>query len=111
MSGYLHFYAKHPALQKVADALTTAGNGFHNTSEWVYPEDYFEGKSACDLVQAAFDEADKALASPPEAEGRDAVLEEAAKACEGDGTEEGPDTWDWHQKDYAKAIRSLKRKV
>ena len=62
MSGYLHFYAKHPALQKIADALTTAGDGFHNTSDWQCPEDYFDGKSACDLVQEAFDAADKELA-------------------------------------------------
>ena len=45
---------------------------------------------------------------------RNAHLEEAAKVCEGwdhegapnDG---GPDTWDWHAKDYARAIRALKR--
>ena len=37
------------------------------------------------------------------------ALEEAAKVCEGnDG--EGPDTWGWHQKDYARAIRALLQK-
>lgn len=43
-------------------------------------------------------------------EARDKALEEAAYACEGSGDEESPDCWDWHSKDYAKAIRALKSK-
>ena len=36
------------------------------------------------------------------------ALEEAAKICEGVDDDDGsPDTWDWHAKDYAKAIREL----
>lgn len=38
---------------------------------------------------------------------REEIIEECAKVCEGDG-EETPDAWDWHSKDYAKAIRALK---
>jgi hypothetical protein len=64
MSGYLHFYATHPALAKIADALTWACNGFHNTADWQDQTDYFDGKSACDLVQDAFNEADAVLAAP-----------------------------------------------
>lgn len=62
MSGYLHFYARHPALSAIADALTQAGNAFHNTVEWQENADWFEGKTPCELVQAAFDAADTALA-------------------------------------------------
>jgi len=41
------------------------------------------------------------------------VLERAAKVCEGYRDDEppepgeGPDTWDWHAKNYARAVRSL----
>ena len=38
---------------------------------------------------------------------REAIIEECAKVCEGDG-EETPDAWEWHSKDYARAIRELK---
>ncbi|MEK7916600.1 hypothetical protein AAB988_29655 [Burkholderia contaminans] len=41
---------------------------------------------------------------------RAAIIEECAKVCEGDGEAwyETPDTWGWHAKDYARAIRALK---
>jgi hypothetical protein len=68
MSGYLNFYATHPALQKVVDALEQAGRAFHNTAEWQDNADWFDGKTPCELVQAAFEEADKLLASPSEGE-------------------------------------------
>jgi len=36
-----------------------------------------------------------------------AEREACAKVCEQtDDNHEGPDTWDWHSKDYAKAIRA-----
>jgi hypothetical protein len=36
------------------------------------------------------------------------ALEEAAGVCEQtDEDGEGPDCWDWHAKDYARAIRAL----
>lgn len=38
-----------------------------------------------------------------------ATKEEDAKICEQSDTDgEGPDCWDWHSKDYAKAIRESK---
>jgi len=42
----------------------------------------------------------------------DAALEAAAAgACEqADDEGEGPDSWGWHSKDYAKAIRAMKEK-
>lgn len=33
--------------------------------------------------------------------------EKCAKVCEGDTFDSCPDTWSWHQKDYARAIRAL----
>lgn len=37
------------------------------------------------------------------------ALEAAASACEQtDEDGEGPDSWGWHAKDYAKAIRAMK---
>jgi len=43
-------------------------------------------------------------------ETRNNALEEAAGVCEqGDESGSGPDCWDWHAKDYARAIRALKR--
>ena len=43
-------------------------------------------------------------------ESRALAIEECAKVCEGTDEDDGsPDTWDWHAKDYAKAIRALKR--
>ena len=39
----------------------------------------------------------------------DRALEAAAGACEQtDEDGEGPDSWGWHSKDYAKAIRAMK---
>ena len=39
----------------------------------------------------------------------EAGLERAAQACEQRNSEgDGPDSFDWHSKDYAKAIRALK---
>ena len=41
---------------------------------------------------------------------RNDAIEEAAKVCEQvDKEGSGPDCWDWHSKDYAKAIRALKK--
>ena len=40
--------------------------------------------------------------------GWNAAIEAAASACEGVDDDDGsPDTWDWHAKDYAKAVRAL----
>jgi len=39
----------------------------------------------------------------------DRAIEAAAGACEQtDEDGEGPDSWGWHSKDYAKAIRAMK---
>ena len=39
----------------------------------------------------------------------DGAYERAARMCEQvDADGEGPDCWDWHAKNYAKAIRALK---
>ena len=41
--------------------------------------------------------------------GYESAKEEDAKICEqSDAYGEGPDCWDWHSKDYAKAIRESK---
>lgn len=41
----------------------------------------------------------------------DRALEAAASACEQtDEDGEGPDSWGWHSKDYAKAIRAMKER-
>lgn len=45
--------------------------------------------------------------------GQEAMKERAARACEGWSgddaihPDEGPDTWDWHSKDYACVVRAL----
>ena len=40
--------------------------------------------------------------------GWNAAIEAAASVCDGPDENDGsPDTWDWHAKDYAKAIRAL----
>jgi len=40
---------------------------------------------------------------------RNAAIEEAARLCEQtDENGENPDCWNWHAKDYARAIRELK---
>lgn len=42
----------------------------------------------------------------------DRALEAAAGACEQTDEEgEGPDSWGWHAKDYAKAIRAMKKQA
>ena len=69
MSGYLHFYAKHPALAALAGALNDAGHAYHNTMEWQEPDWMLNdgpdaGKSRCEVIQQAFDAADKALSQP-----------------------------------------------
>lgn len=35
------------------------------------------------------------------------AIETAAQICEGSYQEGCPDTWGWHKKDYAKAIRDI----
>ena len=40
---------------------------------------------------------------------REQALEEAARVCcQTDADGDGPDSWGWHSKDYAAAIRALK---
>lgn len=59
------------------------------------------------LLGFARDLRDAILAARRTTPDRESIIEECAKVCEGDG-EETPDAWDWHSKDYAKAIRALK---
>lgn len=35
------------------------------------------------------------------------IVERCAQVCEQTEDGEGPDCWDWHSKDYARAIRNL----
>lgn len=66
MSGYLNFYAKHPALAALAEAINDAGHAYHHTMEWQEPDWMLNdgphaGKTRCEVIQAAFDAADAAL--------------------------------------------------
>ena len=62
----------------------------------------------CDMVEK-LDTALSDRAVPQLHPEREAVIEECARVCEqADADGEGPDCWDWHQKDYARAIRALR---
>jgi hypothetical protein len=48
----------------------------------------------------------RAYAAEQVAQARAEEREACAKLCEGEGVGETPDTWGWHSKDYARAIRA-----
>ena len=84
MSGYLHFYADHPSISKITEALNSAGSAYHHTESWEEVEDYNAGKSWSYLIQCAIDDASIQMtaAQAQRDKARNDALEQAAKVCE-----------------------------
>lgn len=60
MSGYLNFKRTgHPGVDSILDAIESAGDAFHNTSEW--DEDIGNGKSYTDIINEKIEAAKIAL--------------------------------------------------
>ena len=61
---------------------------------------------ACGAAEQVVDLVCLAYAAKQVAQARGEEREACARLCEGDDINENPDTWGWHKKDYARAIRA-----
>lgn len=66
MSGYLNFYPTgNEKIDAIVSLLNEAGNAYHHTDGWHEEIDYYGGKSYCDLLQEALNNAAKVKARSP----------------------------------------------
>ena len=81
-----------------------------SVEEWAVSLCEFHSRYPMDSVECgycqSFRKALTTYAAEQVAQARGEEREACARLCEGDDINENPDTWGWHKKDYARAIRA-----